>query len=113
MNKINPTYVIYAAGISNVDNCEKNKENAYKLHVEIPEQLTTYVNSINSKMLNDLFNSLNIKLDHEEYGATPFLGINGIIMKCHGSSTKRGIKNIQSILITFLHLDYLKILKLS
>ena len=51
MNKINPTYVIYAAGISNVDNCEKNKENAYKLHVEIPEQLTTYVNSINSKMV--------------------------------------------------------------
>ena len=32
-------------------------------------------------------------LDHEEHGATPLLGINGVIMKCHGSSTARGIKN--------------------
>ena len=32
-------------------------------------------------------------LDHEEHGATPLLGINGVVMKCHGSSTVRGIKN--------------------
>ena len=32
-------------------------------------------------------------LDHEEYGATPLLGINGVVMKCHGSATARGISN--------------------
>ena len=32
-------------------------------------------------------------LDHEEYGATPLLGINGVVMKCHGSTTARGINN--------------------
>ena len=32
-------------------------------------------------------------LDHEEHGATPLLGINGVVMKCHGSSTYRGISN--------------------
>ena len=32
-------------------------------------------------------------MDHEEHGATPLLGINGVIMKCHGSSTAKGIKN--------------------
>lgn len=32
-------------------------------------------------------------LDHEEHGATPLLGINGVVMKCHGSSTSRGIHN--------------------
>ena len=32
-------------------------------------------------------------LDHEEHGATPLLGINGVVMKCHGSTTSRGISN--------------------
>ena len=32
-------------------------------------------------------------LDHEEHGATPLLGINGVVMKCHGSATARGISN--------------------
>ena len=32
-------------------------------------------------------------MDHEEHGATPLLGINGVVMKCHGSSSERGIKN--------------------
>ena len=32
-------------------------------------------------------------MDHEEHGATPLFGINGVIMKCHGSTTAKGIKN--------------------
>ena len=40
-----------------------------------------------------VFNDINNILDHEEHGATPLLGINGVVMKCHGSSTARGIKN--------------------
>ena len=40
-------------------------------------------------ILKEIHNSL----DHEEHGATPLLGLNGVVMKCHGSSTARGIKN--------------------
>ena len=32
-------------------------------------------------------------MDYEEHGSTPFLGVNGIVMKCHGSSSVKSIKN--------------------
>ena len=40
-------------------------------------------------VIQDIIN----KLDYEEHGGTPLLGINGIVMKCHGSSTSKSIKN--------------------
>ncbi len=46
-----------------------------------------------ASILTTVFNDITNTLDHEEYGATPLLGINGVVMKCHGSSTDRGIKN--------------------
>ncbi len=33
------------------------------------------------------------RLDYEEYGGTPLLGINGTVVKCHGSSNAKTIKN--------------------
>ena len=33
------------------------------------------------------------KYDYEEHGASPFLGVKGIVLKCHGSCTQRSIKN--------------------
>lgn len=33
------------------------------------------------------------KMDYEEYGGTPILGINGTVFKCHGSSNAKSIKN--------------------
>lgn len=32
-------------------------------------------------------------LDYEEYGGTPILGVNGVVFKCHGSSSAKAIKN--------------------
>ena len=49
------------------------------------DNLSTTFLSILEEIKNDL--------DHEEYGATPLLGINGVVMKCHGSTTARGINN--------------------
>ncbi len=46
-----------------------------------------------SPVFTHVFNDIQSTLDHEEYGATPLLGINGVVMKCHGSATERGIKN--------------------
>ncbi|MEN8906544.1 MAG: phosphate acyltransferase PlsX [Clostridiales bacterium] len=39
------------------------------------------------------FKRLKKKLDYEEYGGVPLLGVNGKVMKCHGSSTSVTIKN--------------------
>ena len=46
-----------------------------------------------SSIINPVFKDIRNTLDHEEVGAAPLLGINGVVMKCHGSSSERGIKN--------------------
>jgi phosphate acyltransferase len=33
------------------------------------------------------------KLDYKEHGAAPLLGLSGVVMKCHGSSDARAIRN--------------------
>lgn len=33
------------------------------------------------------------KLDYSEYGGAPLLGVNGVVIICHGSSTAKAIKN--------------------
>ncbi|MDO8686432.1 MAG: phosphate acyltransferase PlsX [Clostridiales bacterium] len=33
------------------------------------------------------------RLDYEEYGGTPILGVDGTVIKCHGSSNAKTIKN--------------------
>ena len=39
--------------------------------------------------INNIFN----KYNYEEHGASPFLGVKGIVLKCHGSCTEVSIKN--------------------
>ena len=46
-----------------------------------------------SSIYKPVFDEIAATLDHEEHGATPLFGINGVIMKCHGSTTAKGIKN--------------------
>ena len=48
--------------------------------------------NLSSEFLS-ILKEIQITLDHEEHGATPLLGINGVVMKCHGSATYRGITN--------------------
>ena len=33
------------------------------------------------------------RMDYAEYGGAPFLGVNGVCIKCHGSSKPRALKN--------------------
>lgn len=44
-------------------------------------------------LLKPTFNRLRRIYDYEEYGGAPLLGINGVCVICHGSSTPRAIKN--------------------
>lgn len=36
---------------------------------------------------------LKAKMDYKEYGAGQLLGVNGLVLKCHGSSDNRAVKN--------------------
>tara|TARA_B110000438_G_C15777618_1_gene634789 strand:- start:179 stop:1189 length:1011 start_codon:yes stop_codon:yes gene_type:complete len=44
-------------------------------------------------ILSPVFNDITKTFDYEEYGGTPILGVNGIVMKCHGSSNSKTIEN--------------------
>ena len=60
----------------------------------IHDRFETYItDNDTSSIVQPVFDEILAVLDHEEHGATPLLGINGVVMKCHGSSTAKGIKN--------------------
>jgi len=44
-------------------------------------------------VLSPVFDDISKSFDYEEYGGTPLLGVNGIILKCHGSSNSKAILN--------------------
>jgi len=51
---------------------------------------------------NSLINNLENKFDYEEHGGTPILGIKKIVIKCHGSSSKKSIeKSIETAQILY------------
>ena len=61
-----------------------------------------FIAKLSSWTTNDLKNKENsnsslkniIKsFDYEEYGATPLLGIDGIVLKCHGASNEKAFEN--------------------
>ena len=51
--------------------------------------LSKLVKPVLSPVLSDIKKSF----DYEEHGGIPLLGINGIVMKCHGSSNDKAIEN--------------------
>lgn len=57
-------------------------------------QLTkTKKNMLLGLMLKGVFGELKKKMDYTEYGGAPFLGTEGLIVKAHGSSNAKAIKN--------------------
>jgi glycerol-3-phosphate acyltransferase PlsX len=47
----------------------------------------------NSKLMEEIHGSIDGVLNPENYGAVPFLGIQGIVLKAHGHSTARAVAN--------------------
>ena len=43
-------------------------------------------------MLRPVFHNLRDKIDDSGYGGAPLLGVNGLCIKCHGSSKARSIE---------------------
>jgi glycerol-3-phosphate acyltransferase PlsX len=51
------------------------------------------VNQVGGLILKGAFNKVRAKLDYEEYGGAPLLGVKGVAIIAHGSSHAKAIKN--------------------
>ncbi|MGL5149992.1 MAG: phosphate acyltransferase PlsX [Clostridium sp.] len=54
---------------------------------------SSLIPKIGAKLLTPVFNTLKIKFDYKEVGGAPFLGVEGICIKAHGSSDGKAFKN--------------------
>lgn len=62
-------------------------------------------------LLKPVFKSLKVKFDYKEYGGAPFLGVDGICIKAHGSSDGKAFKNAIRQTKTFYDNDVLAKIK--
>lgn len=51
------------------------------------------MSKLGAGLLKPVFKALKIKFDYKEYGGAPFLGVDGICIKAHGSSDGKAFKN--------------------
>lgn len=64
-------------------------------------------------LLKPVFKSLKTKFDYKEYGGAPFLGVDGICIKAHGSSDGKAFKNAIRQTKTFYDNQVLEKIKLE
>lgn len=57
------------------------------------EIMSSTVSKIGALFLKPAFKSLKKKMDYKEHGGAPFLGVDGICVKAHGSSDGKAFKN--------------------
>lgn len=53
----------------------------------------SYLAKMGMAMAAPALKELKKRIDYSEYGGAPFLGVNGVSIACHGSSTANAIKN--------------------
>lgn len=54
---------------------------------------SSIISKLGAALLKPVFNNLKVKFDYKEVGGAPFLGVNGICIKAHGSSDGKAFKN--------------------
>lgn len=57
------------------------------------EIMASFLTKIGGLFLKPVFKGIKKKFDYKEHGGAPFLGVNGICIKAHGSSDGRAFKN--------------------
>ncbi|ERI92878.1 fatty acid/phospholipid synthesis protein PlsX [Clostridiales bacterium oral taxon 876 str. F0540] len=57
------------------------------------EIMTSFKNKLGGLLLKSVFNKFKKDFDYTEYGGSAFLGAQGIVIKAHGSSDAKAIKN--------------------
>ncbi|MBE6055010.1 MAG: phosphate acyltransferase PlsX [Clostridium sartagoforme] len=65
------------------------------------------MSKIGAVLLKPVFKTLKIKFDYKEVGGAPFLGVDGICIKAHGSSDAKAFKNAIRQTKTFFDNDVL------
>ena len=61
---------------------------------QLRETMTSsLVNKIAASILRPSLLKLRKKMDYKEHGGAPLLGVNGLVIKCHGSSGIKAVKN--------------------
>lgn len=63
------------------------------MHILKDEMLSSTRTKIGALLLKPMFKRFAKKFDYKEVGGSPFLGVDGICIKAHGSSDARAIKN--------------------
>lgn len=64
------------------------------VHSDVSAQMKTQVSSKGEKaLLESIFSRAMRHFEYEEYGGVPLLGVDGVVIICHGSSPARAIKN--------------------
>lgn len=49
--------------------------------------------SLGAKIVKPAINNVRASIDYSEYGGAMFFGIDGVLIKCHGSSDRKAIAN--------------------
>jgi len=63
------------------------------LFSSLKEEFTrNWINTIGASLLQNSFRGLQERMDESEYGGAPLIGVNGICIKCHGSSKSKAVK---------------------
>lgn len=57
---------------------------------EIKKSFRTRIGAL---LMKPVFNAFRNRLDYAEYGGAPLLGVNGVVIICHGKSSMRAIRN--------------------
>jgi glycerol-3-phosphate acyltransferase PlsX len=66
----------------------------YYINALMREEIARYpVAKLGAAMMRSAFRGVKRTLDYAEYGGAPLLGINGVVIICHGGSSSRAIKN--------------------
>jgi len=66
----------------------------FKTHVS-----EKFIRRIGGLLIRPAFRSLRKKMDYSETGGAPLLGVNGLVIKCHGESNSKSISNAIGVAI--------------
>ncbi len=75
------------------------------------ELMKNIVTKLAAAILKKGFNNVRGKIDHKEYGGTPLLGVQGCVIKAHGSSDAYSFKRAIVQAVNYLEKDITNVIK--
>jgi glycerol-3-phosphate acyltransferase PlsX len=55
--------------------------------------MSSFVSKLGGALCRSTFKRIRKRFDYTEVGGAPFIGLNGLVVKAHGSSNAKAIKN--------------------